>query len=187
MGYTIFDALVLAALVISTILAWSRGLSREVLTIMGWIVAILVASRLSYTVVPLIRDIPFINSYFSDSCELLTAAGFVVVFVLSIIAASMVIPVLTDWVQASIFAAADEGLGALFGFFRGVLIGLVAVVVYDYFVASSSPLAFVENSKSYAIFSTPRSEVAERLPGRDVAPGWLSDQFDAMTARCPAA
>ena len=42
-GFTIFDGVVAGVIIISAILAYSRGFMREVLSIAGWIAAAIVA------------------------------------------------------------------------------------------------------------------------------------------------
>ena len=42
-GFNIVDGVALALIVLSAVLAWARGFVREVLSILGWIVAAVVA------------------------------------------------------------------------------------------------------------------------------------------------
>ena len=180
------DVIVLIVLVLSTLLAWSRGIVREGMSILGWLVALLVALKFAYAVVPLIEGLPLIKDYLAGSCELLTGAAFVVLFVAGMITMALITPLLTGFIQNSALSAFDGGLGALFGFARGVAIIVLLIILYDNFVKASSPLTMIEQSKSYSIFSGPKESVQNNLPNEDVAPSWFAKQYDNLTSHCPA-
>jgi membrane protein required for colicin V production len=69
-GFNIVDGIVLATVVISSLLAYSRGLVREVMAIVGWVVAAIAAFVFSPQVMPLIKEIPMVGPILGDSCEL---------------------------------------------------------------------------------------------------------------------
>ena len=61
---------------ISAVLAYSRGFVREILSIVGWIGAGIVAFYFSPQVVPLIQEIPVLSDVIGDNCELGILAAF---------------------------------------------------------------------------------------------------------------
>ncbi len=184
MTYTMVDGIVLIVLVLSTLLAWSRGIIREGMSIIGWIIALIVAAKFAHLMVPIVQDLPFVKDYLADSCELLTAVGFVALFVAGMIVMALITPLMTGMIQNSALSAFDGGLGALFGFARGIAIVLLVIIIYDNFVQASTPLPMIEQSKSYAIFSSPKETITDQLPDQDAAPSWIAAQFDSLTSHC---
>ena len=69
-GFTYVDGGVAVVILISAILAYSRGLVREVLSIAGWVVAAIVAYVLTPAVEPLVREIPVVSDIIGESCEI---------------------------------------------------------------------------------------------------------------------
>src|SRR5262249_19112957 len=94
--------------------AW-RGLVREVVSILGWIIAFLAANLFAGPLGPSMPEaIP--------SPELRVAAAFVAVFIVSLILASLAGLILSKVLKAVGLGGFDRWLGALFGAARGVLI-----------------------------------------------------------------
>jgi len=60
-SFTLVDGGSAAILLISAILAYSRGLVREVLSIAGWVAAAVSAFIFAPSVEPLVREIPIIS------------------------------------------------------------------------------------------------------------------------------
>ena len=101
--------------------AW-RGLVREVLSILGWVIAFLAANLLAGPVgLMMPQAIP--------SPELRIAAAYVAVFLGSLIVTALLGLLLSKIVQAAGLGGADRMLGALFGAARGLLIVLVAALL----------------------------------------------------------
>jgi len=67
-GFTIIDGVVAGIIVISALLAYSRGLVREAMAIAGWIGATVLAFIFAPQVQPLVRQIPGLDSFIGDSC-----------------------------------------------------------------------------------------------------------------------
>ena len=70
-GFTIVDGVVALVIVVSAILAYSRGFVREVMSIAGWIVAAILAYIFAPKAEPLIREIPVLGDFLGDSCDAL--------------------------------------------------------------------------------------------------------------------
>ncbi|MDE3080552.1 MAG: CvpA family protein, partial [Paracoccaceae bacterium] len=62
-GFTIVDAIVVVIIVMSAILAYSRGVVRELLAIGGWIVAAVVAYTFAHQAEPLVQEIPVLGKF----------------------------------------------------------------------------------------------------------------------------
>ena len=69
-GFTIVDGVVAAYVVVSALLAYSRGFVREAMAIAGWIGAAVLAFMFAPSVEPLVREIPVVGDFIGDSCEL---------------------------------------------------------------------------------------------------------------------
>ena len=68
-GFTLVDAGVAAIVLLSGILAYSRGLVRETMAILGWIGAAVVAFIFADQVEPLVRQIPVLGDFIgADGC-----------------------------------------------------------------------------------------------------------------------
>ncbi len=184
MSYNLLDAGVIAIILISTILAYSRGLVREGMSLLGWIVALIVAAQFARFVVPLIENLPFIRDYVAGSCELLTVVGFVVLFIFMMVVMSLLTPLFTNFIKSTSLGLIDSALGGIFGFLRGCVIIILAFVVYSKFIGPSTKMPTIEDSRSYAIFEGPRKNVEDSLPNEDQAPIWLTNQFDKITKHC---
>ena len=84
-GFTIVDAGVGAIILVSAILAFSRGFVREILAIAGWIIAAVVAFIFTPMAEPLVKEVPVLGEFLADSCELSVLAAFTAVFALALI------------------------------------------------------------------------------------------------------
>ena len=70
-----------AALIIllSAVLAYSRGLVREAMAILGWIGAAIVAFIFAPSAMALVKEIPVVGEMLGESCELSVIAAFALV------------------------------------------------------------------------------------------------------------
>jgi membrane protein required for colicin V production len=183
MDFTIVDGVVLAVIAISAILAYSRGLVREALSIVAWIVAAVVAFVLAPAVEPLMREVPVLRDIIGASCELGVLAGFAVVFAAALIVFSIFTPLVAGAVSRSALGPVDQGLGFLFGVARGVLLVLIAFLVYEQVVGGGAGgVLAVDRSQSRALFGNLESDLARTLPAD--APMWVAEQYETLTRAC---
>lgn len=180
-GFTAIDGVVAAVILLSAILAYSRGLVREAMAIAGWIVAAVVAFVFAPQVEPMMYEIPVLGNVIGGSCELAILAAFAVVFIVALVAVSLFTPLLSSMIQGSVLGGLDQGLGFLFGVARGVLLIAVAFFVYG-MVVTTETYPMVENSRSAEIFASLSDRIAEADP--DQALGWLTAQYEALVATC---
>jgi membrane protein required for colicin V production len=118
---TLFDYLVLFVLAASIVISMLRGLVKEILSLLGWIVAFVVANAYGAALAPLLPAmVP------GEALRLLVA------FLALFIGVRILMGLLTLAVDALVKAAgltlADRGLGGLFGLARGLVIVLAAVI-----------------------------------------------------------
>lgn len=184
-GFTAVDGIVAVVILLSAILAYSRGFVREVMAIAGWVVAAMLAFVFAPQAEPLMHEIPVLGNVIGDSCELAIMASFAVVFIVALVVVSLFTPLLSSAIQGSALGGVDQGLGFLFGVGRGVLLVVVAFFVYGMIVTTKDYPA-VDNSRSAQIFAGLTTKVAEADP--DKALGWLTAQYEKLVGVCtPAA
>jgi membrane protein required for colicin V production len=119
---TIFDYLVLFVLICSIVISTLRGLVKELLSLLGWIVAFVVANAYSETLVTLLPDmIP------GNVTRLIVA--FLVLFIGVRLLMMLLTMAMDEFIKATGLTLADRGLGSLFGFARGLVIVLAAVLI----------------------------------------------------------
>ena len=182
-GFTIVDAVVAAVILISAILAYSRGLVREVLAIAGWVAAAVAAFYLTPLAAPLVQEIPVVSDFLAESCELTIIAAFAISFVLALVVLSILIPLFSSAVQRSALGGVDQALGFLFGVLRGALLVVVALIVYDR-VLIGEPVPAVDNSRTVLIFGSVQDRLAESVP--EEAPSWIVARYEDLVGDCGA-
>ena len=182
-GFTVFDAVVAGAILISAVLAYSRGLVREVMSILGWVGAAIVAFIFAPSALPLMNEIPYLGDFIGGSCELGIMAAFSAVFVVALVLISLFTPVFSSAVQRSAVGGIDAGLGFLFGVARGAVLVVVALIAYDR-IAGDEPIAAISESRSILVFAGAQSSVEAMIPSD--APGWLTARYEELTGTCAA-
>jgi len=180
-GFNIIDGVVALVIIISAILAYSRGFVREAMAIVGWIAAAILAFIFAPQAVPLVKEIPYLRDFLADSCELSTIGGFAAVFALALVVVSIFTPLFASVVQRSALGAIDQGLGFLFGVARGVLLVIVALIVYDRVVLGDDVL-LVQESRTAKVFARSEDKLNEQIP--DDAPGWIVARYDELVGHC---
>nr|WP_229520559.1 MULTISPECIES: CvpA family protein [unclassified Massilia] len=121
-GVTIFDYLVLFVLVSSVIISTLRGLVKEILSLLGWIVAFVVANAYGAKLAPMLPELlP------GETARLIMA--FVLLFLGVRILMGLLSLAIGALITATGLSLADRGLGGLFGLARGIVIVLAAVIL----------------------------------------------------------
>lgn len=182
-GFTIVDGGVALVIIISAILAYSRGFVREAMSIAGWVVAAVLAFIFAPRAEPLIREIPIISDFLGDSCELSIIGAFAAVFALSLIVVSIFTPLFSSAVQRSALGGLDQGLGFLFGVARGLLLVAIALVVYDRVVLDET-IPMIDDSRTNKVFASAQDSLNNRIP--EDAPGWIVERYEELVGNCGA-
>ena len=183
-GFTIIDGGVALVIVVSAILAFSRGFVREALSIVGWIVAAVAAYFFAPKAEPLIREIPVLKEFLTESCEISVIAAFAAVFALALVVVSIFTPLFSSAVRRSALGGLDQGLGFLFGVLRGLLLVAIALVVYDR-VVLSEPIAMIDDSRSNKIFAAAQDALNDSIP--EDTPEWIAARYEQLVGSCGAA
>jgi len=118
------DLVVLGVIALSGLLAFMRGLVREVLGVGAWIIAAFVASP--YGVFPYIA--PWVRQQISDH-TIADAVSMGAVFLVVLIVLSFVASAISSAVQGVGLGGLDRTLGLVFGLARGALLLCVAYIL----------------------------------------------------------
>jgi len=140
----ITDLVLLAVLLISGLLAFSRGLVREVLSIAGWVGAAIITLEL-YP-----RARPFVAPYVGDPLLAdLIAAG--VIFVISLVMLWLLSSAISRRVQESDIGALDRSLGFLFGLLRGGVVISLAYLILIQFVPPAEHPSWLREARAMPV------------------------------------
>jgi membrane protein required for colicin V production len=183
-GFTLVDGGVAAIIVLSAVLAYSRGFVREAMAIAGWIGAALLAYFFAAKVQPLVKELPVVGKFLTDSCELSLIAAFACVFAVGLIIAALFTPLFSSVVQRSVLGGLDQGVGFLFGVVRGVILVGIAFLVYDRAVAANT-VPMIDESRSAKIFASFQGDIDQAVPTD--APNWIVNRYNELTASCAKA
>lgn len=180
-GFTIIDGVVAAVIVLSALLAYSRGFVREALAIAGWIVAAMLAFMFARPAGDFVGTLPVIGDMIADQCELLVIAGFAAVLAVALAVFGLFTPLFSGMIRRSALDAFDQGLGFFFGVIRGIILVAVAFFVYNT-ILSSSPVEIVDSSRSAKIFNKLTGQIEEQDP--EAAMGWMTARYSALLGHC---
>jgi membrane protein required for colicin V production len=121
-GFTVLDLFAIAVILLSTLLALFRGMSREALTLGAW----LGSAAVAYFAWPQVA--PLLEPYIADG-TLRTAAAVGIAFVVPLIVLLVIATMLASVIENSFLAPVDRALGVVFGVARGAVLVLVTYVV----------------------------------------------------------
>lgn len=141
MPFEIADIVIVIVLIISGLLAYFRGLVREVLSLATWIGAAL-ATMWSF---------PHVQPYVRDFITIKIAADIVtgvVLFVAALVVLTLLNHVISGRVKESALGAVDRGLGFLFGLARGALLVTVAYIAATWFWDSKELSPYIGQARA---------------------------------------
>lgn len=181
MQFTFIDGAVALIVILSGVLAWSRGFTRELFAIGGWIVAALAAFYFTPVIEPLMHEIPVVGEFFASSCVISTIAAFTLIVALCLLVLSVFTPLFSTLVLDSAFGIIDKALGFVFGVARGVLLVAVAYLIFTNLSAEAT-LPELENAGTRPLLEESAAVIEDTLP--DSVPDWFGDRIDALMLPC---
>lgn len=182
-GFTIIDGIVAVVIVLSALLAYARGLVREIMAIAGWVAAAILAFLFAPQAEPLVKEIPGLKDLIGDSCEISIILAFAAVFAVALVVVSFFTPLFSSLVQRSALGGLDQGLGFLFGVARGILLAAVAFFIYDT-VMTNQTFTLVDESRSARVFAQFTDRIQDQDP--EQALGWMTQQYEGLVGNCAA-
>ncbi|MGV8986661.1 MAG: CvpA family protein [Cypionkella sp.] len=178
-GFTLVDGVVAGVIVLSAILAYSRGFVREILAIAGWVGAAVLAYLFAAAAQPLVKEIPVINKVIGDNCELSIITAFALVFAVGLIIASLFTPLFSSLIQRSFLGGIDQGLGFLFGAVRGIALAAAAFLIYD---MAHQSIDMVDQSRSAKVYADFKGGIQSAMPDNVLT--MIVDRYNTLTAIC---
>lgn len=125
MTLTLLDAILVAIMLVSALLAMVRGFSREILSVLSWVAAA-GAAFFFYK-----QLTPFASQYIHNE-KLAMAASAAGIFFLTLLIVSFITLKIADFIIDSRIGALDRTLGFVFGAARGLLLVVVAMVFFNW-------------------------------------------------------
>lgn len=181
MQFTVVDAGVAVIVLISAILALSRGFTRELFAIGGWIIAIVIAYVVAPVLDPLMREAPVIGPVLAESCIISLIAAFTIMVALTLLVLSIFTPLISNLVLDSVLGPIDRMLGFVFGVVRGILLIAIAFLIYANF---SGPGAWpaLDNAASAAAVQESAAILEQNVP--ESVPDWFGDKIETLMVNC---
>ncbi len=139
--FEIADVVIVIVLLISGLLAYFRGLVREVLSLATWIGAALAAGYGFAYAQPYVREIIAIKVV----ADIVTG---VVLFVVALVILTLLNHAISGRVKESALGALDRGLGFLFGLLRGALLVSVAYIAATWFWTDDELAPYIADARA---------------------------------------
>ncbi len=181
MEFTAVDAGIAVIILVSAVLAYSRGFTRELFALAGWVIAFIVAYYAAPMLDPLLREVPVVGPVLAQSCIISMIASFTVIVAAMLLILSVFTPLVAGAVLDSFLGPLDRMLGFLFGVVRGVLLVAVAYLIYANF-AGAGTWPMLERAASRQLLEESARLITENLPER--VPSWFGERVDALMVNC---
>lgn len=153
---TLFDYVVLFVLICSIVISTMRGLIKEILSLISWIIALVVANAFGGTVAAWLPDmIP------GQLTRMIVA--FLALFIGVRLLMALLMKAVDALIKASGLSLADRGLGGLFGLARGCVIVMAMVLVCG--MTAIPQQAFWKNALLSPVAVSALQTVMPFLPG----------------------
>lgn len=182
-GFTLIDAGVILIVVVSGLLAYSRGFVRETLAIAGWVIAGLSGFSFAPQIDPIVKELPVIRDIIGSSCQLSILTSFSLVFAATLIVLSFFTPLFAQAVQRSTLGPIDAGFGFLFGIARGVLIVAVGLIIYDQ-ITGGAGIAMIDEAFTRTFLDEATNAIRANLP-TEIPPS-ITSRYEQLTGQCSA-
>lgn len=118
----ILDIVIIAIITISGLVGIFRGLVREIMSLVGWIVSAWLAWRFAGEFAPVFESV-------IQSADVRKAAAFISIFLLSLVLFALLSYFISKIMNESPLQGMDRTLGMVFGLLRGAIIIAILVVL----------------------------------------------------------
>ena len=137
LGLNFADWFILVVLIASGLISFSRGFTKEFLSLFLWIAAFIAAISLEFLATPKIDE-------YIGNPEISKILSYIVVFVIFIFVGGMLIKFITKLIKWSGASGFDRFLGVIFGLIRGLV---VLFVIFLLLPSSLKTTDLISNSK----------------------------------------
>src|SRR5690606_16691973 len=150
------DGILIGFTLVSAMLAMVRGFSRELLSVISWLLAAVAAYYLHGVLTP------YVQPYISHK-QVAQIAAAAIVFFIALILATIVTVRIADFIIDSRVGALDRTLGFLYGAARGILVVAVGLLFFNWLVAANPP-AWIADAKSRPLLEGIGQSLQNLLP-----------------------
>lgn len=179
-NFTIVDGIVALLIILSALLAYSRGVVREILAIVVWIVSGTLALQYAVPVGGIVGNLPVVETVVKGSCQLQVLLGFAAAFAGFLGVLSLIAPLISSLIRRTALDSVDQALGFFFGVVRGVLLITAALFMYKTVMTKGHPA--VDNSQTAVIFASLVNELSDE--DTQNALSWTSGRYSTLLANC---
>ncbi len=159
------DIIVIGIIGLSALLAFSRGFVKEVLSILGWVGALIATFLFFPSVEPIVAQ--FIGEPLL--AKIATGAG---IFILALVLCGVINHWISEKVRGHGLSSLDRSLGLLFGLARGVLIVGICYIVFAWALRDPNDWpAAVKEARALPLVARIATLIQERLPENLVEQG----------------
>ena len=137
LGLNLADWFILIVLVASGVISFTRGFTKELLSLFLWLTAFIAAISLEYLATPKINE-------FIGNQEISKIVSYIVVFVIFIFLGGMIIKFISKLIKWSGASGFDRFLGIFFGLVRGLI---VLFVIFLLLPSGLKTTNLISNSK----------------------------------------
>lgn len=151
------DAVVFAVMLLAALLAFTRGLVAEMLSVASWVGAALI------TLYTLPFALPIARQYIRIEMIAYGAAA-AVLFVVALVILNLIFGRISRGVQNSSLSALDRTLGFLFGLFKGGVLVSVAYLFFSWLVPPDSQPQWLQTARTRPLLTTGAAMLDEMIP-----------------------
>ena len=137
LGLNLADWFILIVLIASGVISFTRGFTKELLSLFLWLAAFIAAISLEYLATPKINE-------FIGNQEISKIISFIVVFIIFIFLGGIIIKFISKLIKWSGASGFDRFLGILFGLVRGLI---VLFVIFLLLPSGLKTTNLISNSK----------------------------------------
>jgi membrane protein required for colicin V production len=159
MSLQILDFVLAGFMLLSGLLALARGFTREVLSLVTWILA----AGAAYLALQQPALMEFAGKQISNkTIATVSVAG--VAFLITLIILSILSVRLSDWVVDSAAGSFDRTLGFLYGLARGLVFVAICYLAYSWISPSDKQQDWIKNAQSLPIIESVGNFIVSYIP-----------------------
>ena len=152
-----FDIIILFIVGISALIAYSRGLIKEVLSIIGWILVTIIVIQLLPLVNPFVEKYIISGTFTAVASALFIGVTFLVIWVLFT-------GKIVDKIRSSKLSGLDRNLGLFFGIARACLLLILAYILTSWMIPVEKQSDSLTESKYFNIAGKFAKPIEEMIP-----------------------
>ncbi|MDR3515801.1 MAG: CvpA family protein [Azospirillaceae bacterium] len=161
------DIAVIGVVLLSALVAFARGMVREVLSVAGWVGAAFATLHGQ----PLLRDYAH---HFISSPMIANAAAGIVIFVVTLLVLSIISSQLARLVRGSALSAVDRSLGFVFGLLRGAFFVSLAYLLVSAVLPVTDQPAWLLQARTLPVIQQGAGLLRDLVP-EETRAGALAD------------